>query len=98
MIYWSPGMKISEIEKAIILHALRFYSGNKQTTAFSLGISLRTLYSRLNEYGHGDGETQGPKNVPDATEGIHVESHVEIPTQQSLSVQKREKIQKMSSR
>lgn len=56
---WCPGIKLYDIEKEVILKALRFYQGNKTKTAESLGIAARTLYNKLEEYGYGksgDGE------------------------------------------
>ncbi|MCL4106655.1 UNVERIFIED_CONTAM: hypothetical protein GTU68_009789 [Idotea baltica] len=43
---------IHESEEAIIMACLESNSGNKALTASLLGISLRTLYSRLNKYRH----------------------------------------------
>lgn len=48
---WQPGMTLAQLEKEVILKALRFYGGNKVQTAKSLGIAERTLYNRLEEYG-----------------------------------------------
>lgn len=41
---------LAEIERDHILAALRRNEGNRNTTAEELGISVRTLYYRLNEY------------------------------------------------
>jgi two-component system, NtrC family, response regulator HydG len=45
-----PGMSLSEVEQIVITETLKRYSGNKTKTAAVLGISLKTLYNRLNEY------------------------------------------------
>ena len=50
MFPWSPGITIKQIEKEVILQALKFYSYNKTKTAIALGISIRTLDNRLVEY------------------------------------------------
>lgn len=47
---WQPGLTLEEMEKRIILAALRFYRGDKPTTATALGISLRTMYLKLAKY------------------------------------------------
>lgn len=47
---WTPGVKLDEIEKEIILAALRFYHWHRTRTAEALGISLRTMTSRVAEY------------------------------------------------
>jgi DNA-binding NtrC family response regulator len=45
------------MEKRLILRTLEHFGGNKPSTAEALGISLKTLYNRLNAYaGEGDGE------------------------------------------
>lgn len=47
---WVPGTTMDEIEKQVILHALRHYSGNRTHTAKALGISIRTLRNKLADY------------------------------------------------
>jgi DNA-binding NtrC family response regulator len=42
---------LDEVERQTILAALDRNKGNRQATAIELGISLRTLYYRLTEYG-----------------------------------------------
>lgn len=45
-----PGMSLSEVERVVIMETLKRCNGNKTRTAAVLGISLKTLYNRLNEY------------------------------------------------
>jgi two-component system response regulator HydG len=45
-----PGMSLSEVERVVITETLKRFDGNKTRTAAVLGISLKTLYNRLNEY------------------------------------------------
>ncbi|QDU69377.1 sigma-54-dependent transcriptional regulator [Engelhardtia mirabilis] len=45
-----PGMSIAEAERLLILTTLDCLSGNKPKAAELLGISLKTLYNRLNVY------------------------------------------------
>ncbi|MEQ8207434.1 MAG: sigma-54 dependent transcriptional regulator [Woeseia sp.] len=47
----SVGRSIADVEKDLILATLKQYGGNKKAAADSLGVSLKTLYNRLNEYG-----------------------------------------------
>jgi DNA-binding NtrC family response regulator len=47
----APGTPLAEIERRLILASLEHYGGDKKKTAGALGISLKTLYNRLNEYG-----------------------------------------------
>lgn len=47
---WNPGQTLDDIERAVILQALQFHSGNRTHTAKALGISIRTLRKKLAEY------------------------------------------------
>ncbi len=44
------GMPLAEAQREIILATLKHFGGNKQLTAETLGISLKTLYNRLKEF------------------------------------------------
>lgn len=46
----SVGMSIRDVERELIMKTLNHYEGNKTQTAEALGVSLKTLYNRLNEY------------------------------------------------
>ena len=45
------SMTLPEIERAMILKALRHHDGNLSRTAESLGMSRPALYRRLEKYG-----------------------------------------------
>lgn len=47
----TPGTTIAEAEKRLILATLESLGGDKRRTARTLGVSVKTLYSRLNRYG-----------------------------------------------
>jgi hypothetical protein len=47
---WQPGMTLESIEKSAILQAFRFYRGNKTVTANALGMAIRTLDNKLDQY------------------------------------------------
>ena len=47
---------IHEMEKELIKQTLEEFSGNKTKAADSLGISIRTLRNKLNEYNEGEKE------------------------------------------
>ena len=45
------GAPVSEVERRHILSTLEHFEGDKKRTAKALGISLKTLYNRLHDYG-----------------------------------------------
>ena len=45
------GMPLAEVERRVILATLEYHDFHKERTAAGLGISLKTLYNRLKEYG-----------------------------------------------
>jgi two-component system, NtrC family, response regulator HydG len=45
-----PGMSLAVVERIVIMETLKSFENNKTRTAAVLGISLKTLYNRLNEY------------------------------------------------
>lgn len=46
----SPGLSLSEVERRLILQTLELTSQNRTRAAQMLGISIRTLRNKLNEY------------------------------------------------
>ena len=44
------GSSVAEVEKKLILATIEHVKGDKARAASILGISLKTLYNRLNEY------------------------------------------------
>jgi transcriptional regulator with PAS, ATPase and Fis domain len=48
---FAPGMTISEAERRLILKTLEYTNQNRTQAALMLGISIRTLRNKLNEYG-----------------------------------------------
>ena len=47
---WQPGLKLADIEKICIEDAFLHFGKNKTKTAEALGIAVRTLDARLEEY------------------------------------------------
>src|SRR5690606_16590894 len=47
------GMSLADAQREIILAMLEHFSGDKRETAKALGISLKTLYNRLESYQSG---------------------------------------------
>lgn len=48
---YDPKITVSELEKRWILKALVHFDGNKTQAANALGITIKTLYNKLHEYG-----------------------------------------------
>jgi DNA-binding NtrC family response regulator len=44
------GSRLADAEQRLIFATLGYCGGNKTQTAEMLGVSLKTLYNRLNEY------------------------------------------------
>jgi len=42
---------LHELERRYIIKALQFFDGNKTKAAQALGITIKTLYNKLHEYG-----------------------------------------------
>lgn len=53
-IIWSPGTRLDDIERQVILKAFGYYNKNKTATANALGIAIRTLDVKLEKYGADD--------------------------------------------
>ncbi len=51
---YDPSFTLYELEKRYILKALRYFDGNKTQAAQALGITIKTLYNKLHEYGEFD--------------------------------------------
>jgi DNA-binding NtrC family response regulator len=47
----TPTTPLAEAERRLILAALEHFGGDRRKAAAALGVSLRTLYNRLREYG-----------------------------------------------
>lgn len=51
---YDPNLTVHELEKRYILKALNYFEGNKTRAANALGITIKTLYNKLHEYGEFD--------------------------------------------
>lgn len=50
-VYWSPGMKLSDVEKLVIIACLQYTQGDKARTAQILGVTPPTIRSKIGIYG-----------------------------------------------
>ncbi|MEM7482489.1 MAG: sigma-54 dependent transcriptional regulator [Acidobacteriota bacterium] len=53
-LHFRLGSSIADVERKLILASLDYFDGNKRKTADVLGVSLKTLYNRLNAYRNED--------------------------------------------
>ena len=53
-VIFTPGTKLREIERIVILETLKQKSFNRTHTARALGIGIRTLQRKLKRYGASD--------------------------------------------
>jgi two-component system, NtrC family, response regulator AtoC len=54
---FTVGTPFAEVERRLLLASLEFFGGDRRKTAEALGISTKTLYNRLKEYGAADPES-----------------------------------------
>jgi DNA-binding NtrC family response regulator len=47
-------LSLHELERRYIVEALKHFEGNKTQAANALGITIKTLYNKLHEYGEFD--------------------------------------------
>lgn len=64
VINWTPGVTLDDIEKQVIVKAFRFYRGNKTQCSNALGISIRTLDTKLERY-ESDGKADRDREESD---------------------------------
>lgn len=48
---YDPSLTLHELERRYIVEALKHFEGNKTQAANALGITIKTLYNKLHEYG-----------------------------------------------
>lgn len=48
---YDPNVSLHELERRYIIKALQYFEGNKTRAAQALGITIKTLYNKLHEYG-----------------------------------------------
>lgn len=66
---WYPGISLEQLEKKVILQAYRYCNGNKTQAAQMLGIAIKTLYNKLEQYGLEDSRASGANSGAGTTPG-----------------------------
>lgn len=107
---WSPGQTLESIEKIAIQQAYKFYRGNKTQTALSLGISVRTLDTKLENYdadritderaraqtkANNEAYLQRSRGLHRTASGVLLESSTPAVAQHTLPVQKPKEVQEV---
>lgn len=88
-------MSLYEVEKLVVERAYAHYDKNKTTTARVLGIAIRTLDSKLEQY---EKENENAKSVV-TTQGGSMESNAKsCGEKRTLPMQERKEVQEMPSR
>jgi two-component system response regulator AtoC len=62
------GTSLADVDRKLIFATLELCGGVKKRAADILGISLKTLYNRLEEYGAHDGQPASEVSEPTAPE------------------------------
>jgi DNA-binding NtrC family response regulator len=62
-------LPLDEVERRYVNQVLRALGGNKASAARALGMDRRTLYRKLEGWGHGATTDQGARGIEDRTEG-----------------------------
>lgn len=48
---YDPSLTLNDIQKVYVLQSLQHFKGNKTKVAKALGVTIKTLYNKLHEYG-----------------------------------------------
>lgn len=83
---WTPGKTLDEVEKDVILHALKYCEGNRTKVSSMLGITTKTLYNKLERWGMNE------KSSDETKAGIHLEPTAEVAPKRTMPVQERKKV------
>jgi hypothetical protein len=80
MAHWQPGITLEEIEKEVILTAMRFFHNNKTHVAQALGVSIRTIQNKMAKYNGEPIEEEHEKqsHMESAGAGVPVQSANEL--------------------
>lgn len=101
---WQPGQTIEDLERDAIKSAMKFFQGNKTAVANALGVTVKTIYNKLEQYdieradrekADKQREEAAKKEIFAARHGLHVEPPREVPEKQPVLLRQQEKVQEM---
>jgi hypothetical protein len=103
MIDWTPGLTLEKVEKLVITKALEFYRGNKKQTAESLGISIRTIDNKMEQYAGEAEELQRREQANEeaakaralSARGIFAQPVTKTQSEHDVPVRESEEVQKV---
>lgn len=106
-----PGLTLESAEKIIIKEAFQFYRGEKKQTASSLGMSIKTLDTKLEKYEAEQADEdrrreeerfkrqefiQRQRNgFPSTSPGLRVEPAFETRSESTMSLHERKEVQEV---
>lgn len=83
---WQPGITLDAMERAVILAAVRFHTGNKTQTSLALGITVNTLKAKLDRYEQedkADAERDVKEREAETARLVAHRGHIERPVETS---------------
>lgn len=110
---WQPGQTLEQVEMLAIQSAYKWFKCNKTHTASALGISIRTLDVKLENYDADARERDATKDrerqaraeemarqrgLSSPAAGIRLESFEDAASKSTLSLPERSKVQKVLHR
>ncbi len=95
---WTPGKTLEDVEIETIIAAMKYHEQNKTRAAESLKISIRTIDAKLarhEEKKNGRKKTETKDANVRTSSGVRLESHAKPTKEQPVSLQQRDKVQKV---
>lgn len=67
-VYWHHGITLKKVEEMTIISAYNYYKQNKTKTAKGLGVSTKTIYTKLLQYGYSKEDLEEPDDNKESKE------------------------------
>ena len=103
MVNWQIGITLEQLEREVILKALKYFNNNKTHTANALGIAIRTIDNKLEKYSQEDlvleqrirEREEKAYALLQAQRGLPVEPVDESSEKHGMHLRKQEEVQKV---